>query len=370
MLAFKQAPNFDRPVDAGADNVYDVTLTATDSKDATGSMALQIRVTNEREGVEPPLVTTLGAGSVIAARSGQTGLFRVTRSGAAAFVDAGNGAASELVNVFLAQESGRVLAAADFNGYGVVMLDIDGRGIVLRTVVTPDARVKLSKTIDLAPAGGGQVRGSLQKAESGFLFAALGDPSGDFAQDAVQPLGKLYSISVDPCCGASLGRTYCFDAVPIGSGYGGHIFLLDRGADVEEVSYFGDEWRPLNFGWPFFEADMERMGNAPSPLVGPSFRYRHGEGFFEGHGLTGGAIYTGSIGSLAGMLVMTDESGKIFTQKASALGDGHLHGGPEMENRTADFAPLSGALEEPVAAVMDYNGRLLVLDADGELYAI
>lgn len=102
----------------------------------------------------------------------------------------------------------------------------------------------------------------------------------------------------------------------------------------------------------------------------PSLKYRHGDGFFEGRGLTGGAIYSGSIASLSGMLVVTDESGKIFTQRASALVDGDLHSGSEMENRTADFAPLSGNLDEPVDVVMDYNGRLLVLDADGELYAI
>jgi hypothetical protein len=211
----------------------------------------------------------------------------------------------------------------------------------------------------------------------GFLFGALGDPSGDLAQDAASGYGKFYRVQVDPGCGASVG-TYCVYAelfgdgvhAPAGGGgYQGLSYLLDRGTDQqEEVNYFNQSARPLDFGWPYREGTYERVANPPAAVIGPSLTYGHGNGFFAGMGLTGSTIYSGSIASLAGKVLLTDEAGKIFAFPATFLADGSLHLPTEMENRTADFAPASGTIERPVAIVRDYAGRLFVLDGDGELY--
>ena len=48
-LAFKQSPNYEAPADAGTDNVYNITVVATDSDDQTDMMAVTVTVTNVDE---------------------------------------------------------------------------------------------------------------------------------------------------------------------------------------------------------------------------------------------------------------------------------------------------------------------------------
>ncbi|MBR0551787.1 hypothetical protein [Stakelama marina] len=184
-------------------------------------------------------------------------------------------------------------------------------------------------------------------------------------------------MQVDPYCGASF-YTYCISAelfgdgvhAPAGGGaFQGYSFLLDRGTDQqEEVDYFNQNARPLDFGWPYREGTYERVANPPAAVIGPSLTYAHGDGTFDGTGLTGGIAYSGSIGSLDGKVIVTDETGKFFTFPATFLSDGFLHRADEMENHTADFTPESGAIKRPAAIVRDYAGRLFVLGGDGALY--
>jgi uncharacterized delta-60 repeat protein len=61
-LSFNSAPNFEAPVDAGANNVYDVTLTATDGGGLSGSKALAITVVNANDGPEVNVPATMNTG--------------------------------------------------------------------------------------------------------------------------------------------------------------------------------------------------------------------------------------------------------------------------------------------------------------------
>lgn len=379
VLSFKEAPNFDRPADANTDNRYRVNLSATDGRGGTGSLALTVTVTNDREGVYPSKVADFGAGAIISGKYNDSGVIRVTRSGEIGWFDRAHDRIIEFGNVFLEGESGRPMAVAEYNSLVVVMLEIEGRGIVLRTIVTPFSSFRPGKTIDLAPATVQEQRGSLQKSVDGYLTAAVGDLSGDFAQDANSGLGKLFLVLFNLSCGI-YASDYCFDARVIGSGLrapvgfsrNASILLIDRGAEIDEINLFRSTFLPdeplVNFGWPFFEGDAERMADPPSPLLAPLLTFPHGDGFLEGHGLTGSVDYLGQVSSLYGAVILSDESGKIFTFNGSVF---HTDPQPfELENRTADFVPMSGALEMPVDFEMDYNGRLFVLDADGELYEI
>jgi hypothetical protein len=377
-LAFVSSPNFDRPTDANGDNSYDVKLSASDGKGGTAELALSVKVTNDHEGVNLTRVASgFGSDAVIAPRERMSGLLIVSQDGAVSLVDAATGAIRNVSNVFKAGETGRVLAVADFNFYGVAMLDIAGRGVIVRSIPLPESPAQYIVEADVAAASTMKPRGTLFIGGDGFLFGALGDPSGDLAQDAASGYGKFYRVQVDPGCGASVG-TYCVyaelfgDGVHAPAGGGGYqdlSYLLDRGTDQqEEVNYFNQSARPLDFGWPYREGTYERVANPPAAVIGPSLTYGHGNGFFAGMGLTGSTIYSGSIASLAGKVLLTDEAGKIFAFPATFLADGSLHLPTEMENRTADFAPASGTIERPVAIVRDYAGRLFVLDGDGELY--
>lgn len=379
-LSFARAPNFDQPTDANLDNTYEVTLTATDSKGASTSLTLPVRVTNDREGVNLTRLTGgLGTDAVMAARTrGSDGLIVVSQDGTVREFFGGSGAGNLTGNVFAPGESGRVLAVAHFNGYGVVMLDIRGVGVIVRTIVLQDSVLQYSVSDELAGPSTGAERGTLFIGGDGFLFGALGDPSGSLAQDAASGYGKLFRVQVDPFCGASVG-TYCIFAELFGDGihspaggggYATRSFLLDSGTDQqEEVNYFFQDARPLDFGWPFREGTFARVANPPAAVIGPSVTYTYGNGFFQGQRMTGGLHYTGRIASLDDRILITDRSGKIFAFRAGFLSDGILHTASEMENRTADFAPADGAIERPVAIVRDTAGRLYVLDGDGELYS-
>ena len=49
MLKFMENPDFEKPVDANKDNVYEVTVVVTDSGDLTDTLAVRVEVTNDRE---------------------------------------------------------------------------------------------------------------------------------------------------------------------------------------------------------------------------------------------------------------------------------------------------------------------------------
>lgn len=379
VLAFARAPNYDQPTDANLDNTYEVTLTATDGKGGSTTLTLPVRVTNDHEGVNLTRLTSgLGTDAVIAARiSGSDGLIVVSQDGTVREFFGGDATGNLSGNVFEPGETGRVLAVAHFNGYGVAMLQIAGVGVIVRTIVLQDSILRYVDNDVLAGPSTEAARGTLFIGGDGFLFGALGDPSGGLAQDVSSGYGKLYRVQIDPYCGASFG-SYCLfselfgDGIHSpagGGGYASRSFLLDSGTDQqEEVDYFFQDARPLDFGWPFREGTYVRVANPPAAVIGPSITYTYGDGFFQGQRMTGGVHYRGNISSLDDRILITDRSGKIFAFRAGFLSDGILHAANEMENRTADFAPADGTIERPTAIVRDTAGRLFVLDGDGELY--
>ncbi len=59
-LSFKSAPNFEAPKDAGKDNVYNVTVKASDADKGASTQALKVTVTNVNEA---PVISSNGGGS-------------------------------------------------------------------------------------------------------------------------------------------------------------------------------------------------------------------------------------------------------------------------------------------------------------------
>ena len=380
-LSFVRPPNFDQPTDADYDNLYTITLVAQDANGASTNLTVTVRVTNHAEGISVSRLTTgLGQNAVIAVRTrGAEGLITVSQDGSVREFFNGSADANSAGNVFNQGETGRVLAVAHFNGYGVAMLDIVGLGVVVRTIILQDSRLSYVVEQRIAAPSTQEARGALWIGGDGFLFGALGDPSGNLAQDSASGYGKYYRVQVVPFCGAST-LSYCIFAENFGDGvhspagggrYASRSFLLDSGTgQQEEVSYFQQTARPLDFGWPFWEGTLSRAENPPPQMNGPSLTYTIGDGFFQGRGLTGGVHYTGPIGALDDRVLLTDRAGKIFSFPAGFLSDTAIHSGNEMENRTADFTPSDGTIERPIAIVRDGAQRLYVLDGDGELYQV
>ncbi|MBR0551786.1 hypothetical protein [Stakelama marina] len=139
-LTFVSRPDFERPDDANGDNIYNVTLTASDGKGGKTSLAVSVEVTNDHEGVNlSKIADGFGTDAVIAARTDKSGLIVISQDGSVHQVDAATGTVSDIGNVFKAGETGRVLAVADFNRYGVAMLDIASRGVIVRSVPLLDS---------------------------------------------------------------------------------------------------------------------------------------------------------------------------------------------------------------------------------------
>lgn len=72
-VTFKTAPNFEAPTDAGANNVYDITVTASDGALSTAAQAVAITVTNVDEA---PTLTSSAAASFI--ENGTAAAYTVT----------------------------------------------------------------------------------------------------------------------------------------------------------------------------------------------------------------------------------------------------------------------------------------------------
>jgi len=83
-VTFATAPNFEAPADAGGNNVYDVTVTASDGTNTTAAQAVAITVTNVNE------APTLTSGATSTATLAVNQAFSNDVSGLFSDVDAGN----------------------------------------------------------------------------------------------------------------------------------------------------------------------------------------------------------------------------------------------------------------------------------------
>ena len=82
VLTFNSAPDYENPTDAGANNVYDVEVTLTDSQGTTDVQTLAITITNIND--NPPVITSNGGGSTatINVTAGTSGVTTVTATDA------------------------------------------------------------------------------------------------------------------------------------------------------------------------------------------------------------------------------------------------------------------------------------------------
>ncbi len=79
LLTFDTAPDFETPIDAGGNNIYDVTVQVADGNGGTDAQAIAVTVTNVNEA---PVISSDGAGPTAAvnAAENQTAVTTVTRT--------------------------------------------------------------------------------------------------------------------------------------------------------------------------------------------------------------------------------------------------------------------------------------------------
>jgi hypothetical protein len=186
-LAFVAAPNFEAPADAGANNVYDVVVSASNGS-SSDTQALAVTVGNVNEGVT---ITSNGGGSSASLTRGENGtaVTVVAASdadgGAVTYAIAGGADASRFT-IDAATGALAFIAAPNFeapadsggnNVYDVVVSASDGSFVDTQAIAVTVGNVAEAPVITSSGGGAG---GALSVAENSLVVStvAAADPDG------------------------------------------------------------------------------------------------------------------------------------------------------------------------------------------------
>lgn len=136
ILTFRSAPDFENPTDTGADNIYDVEVTVTDSGDLTATQAIAVTVTDVSEDTTSPAVQILGAPATLADLTPFTVTIQFSEDVTGFSSDGitvGNGAASG----FVAVDAHRYTVAITPTGVGDLTIGV-GAGIAVDGANNPN----------------------------------------------------------------------------------------------------------------------------------------------------------------------------------------------------------------------------------------
>jgi glucose/arabinose dehydrogenase len=389
-LSFVAPPNYDLPVDADGNNVYQVQVSASDGKAST-ALALSVTVTNSKEGVAVHRIATGFTNPVAIAPVSETAMLVAEKNGAVYLLNSQTGTKSLLAQIPAIGTVGvaGLAAAPTFgaNGTFFVMYTTQTGYLVihryLRNPAGPTVPDNFGPLLAVnAPqyAGGGW----LGYDASGTLLAATGDAGGSgdssgSAQDDTSRLGKLLLIAPnpDPYAGATavfyLISTIAkgFHQPNGGSRFGSSVLLADHGQDVaEELDLVSQGTTASNFGWPFREGTRTLGNNTAAGLTDPVLEYFRTPGLRTGQAIVGGAAGPSAIASLRNQYVLADGSGAIFAIDTALIAAGAVRSGDMLERRDADFTPDAGTIDRPVAITAGPSGTLFILDGDGEVFRV
>ena len=385
-LRFDRPPNFDLPVDADADNVYEVTLSASAGGE-TDTLMLRVTVTNDKEGVSVTRVASrLNDPVGFSFIHNSPELLVAEAGGRVLFFDPENGRLTENGFIRDNKRPGEILAIAyafPDSSYqeGVYIVTHDPQDGLYLQAFNSDR--KQTSFVRLGDPWSEPVNASLQA--QGSLYVAIGDARGNLAQNSSSPYGKLIEVpTFNVYGGASLPRPDRLVVAPriIGDGIqmpGGFspaadfLYLADQGSSVEhELAIFQRDWRPLDFGWPFYEGSKAIVNDPPAQILGPTLVYDVGNGTKEGVGIVAGLLNDGNFfEELGDVYVFADRSGKVFTVPRERLSDGFRHSANVFELRTRDFEPDRGTIDMPIGFTLGFGSdHFYILDGDGEIFRV
>ncbi|MET3713655.1 hypothetical protein ABIC65_004390 [Sphingomonas trueperi] len=389
-LSFVAPPNYDLPVDADRNNVYEVQIGASDGK-ATTTLALAVTVTNSKEGIAVRRVASGFVDPVAIAPISASLLLVAEKAGAVYQVNPQTAQKSLLVRIANVGGVGvvAIAAAPDYatSGTFFAMYASESGALVVHRFlrnpagpIVPDNYGPIFVAWTSQYAGGGW----LGFDAAGTLLAATGDAGGTSdpagsAQDGASLLGKLVRITPnpDPYAGAA-PRFFLVSTVAKGlhrpnggSLLGNSLLIADRGQDLaEEINLFATGATAVNFGWPFKEGTRAAIANPPSGLTDPVLEYYRSTGLRTGQAVIGGGMGPSGVASLRGQYVFGDAGGAIFTINANLLAPGTTGTAEMVERRDADFAPDVGSLTRPLAITPGPGATLFILDAGGDIFRV
>ncbi len=417
-LTFVAPPDFESPGDSNRDNVYQVTVTASDGN-ATATQSLTVTVTDV-------------VGTTFRVRRVVTGLDMPVFL---APVPDGSG------RVFVAQLPGRVVILTPSTGQvaATPFLDVttqvstDGERGLLGFATAPDyassgtfyvyltaldGAIEVRRYRTLAgdpnradPASGDVILriahprtnhngGWIGFAADNLLYIATGDGGGagdpdNNGQNRNTLLGKI--LRVDPSRDAfptEADRDYAIPAAnPFVAGGGapevlayglrnpfrcsfdpqtGNLWIGDPGQDtVEEIDLLGPEDAGANFGWPIMEGTVPFRGGSTAGLTLPVAEYRNGVGPREGSTVIGGYVYRGGVESLQGQYLFGDfTQPNLWSFPIAAIIPGTTLPSAQFTIRNIDFAPDVGVYTNIVSFGVDQSGQVYIVDLNGDIFVI
>ncbi|MBV7266422.1 cadherin repeat domain-containing protein [Erythrobacter ani] len=391
-LRFVEVPNFDLPNDADLDNTYEVTL-RVQAGGEQATLALSVEVTNDREGI---VVRRVADGIVdpvaMAQIAGEPILLIAERNGRVLRFNQDDNSVVEDIFIRDNRRPGEILAigAAFFS-------TTYQKGIYMVTHSPTDGLMLQAFNADRGTTGFARLADPWTEPTTvSFIYQpevliAIGSPTQTDAQDPSTMYGKLVRLPfVDPFAGASLPRNILIRPEVIGDGMqrpGGFALpdsdsrvvdsdlsiLADRGSSVfHELTVFGPNWRPLDFGWPNFEGSEAVTADPPDQINGPNLIYEVGDGPKQGEGVIAGQLFRSSFDPAFGdSFVFFDVNGTVFSIESEKLADGFLHSADEFEDKTQDFQPDQGE----IGTLVGYGAGIAstffyLLDSDGELFEV
>jgi len=235
----------------------------------------------------------------------------------------------------------------------------------------------------------------------GFLYISSGDGGsgndpGNNAQDITNNLlGKMLRIDVSgDDFPADPGRNYAIPASNpfVGAtgddeiwAYGlrnpwrasfdratGDMYIADVGQNVREEVDFQPAAGAggANYGWRLREGTIATPtggvgGPAPAGAIEPIYDYLHGGGPSEGFSITGGYVYRGPVADIRGHYFFADfVTNRIWSFRY----DGAVL--TEFTDRTAQFAPNVGSMQNISSFGQDAAGDLYIISLGGEVFKV
>jgi glucose/arabinose dehydrogenase len=214
-----------------------------------------------------------------------------------------------------------------------------------------------------------------------FLYLALGDGGdandpGDRAQDNTNAFGQMVRWNISTATPGSLQAyayglrnpfRFSFDSL------NGDLYIGDvgQGAHEEINIQAGTDTSFRNYGWDVeegtacFDPDPSEPPCGSTSFTDPMWIYDHPASGCRS--VTGGVVYRGAIAEIYGHYFFADYcSDNIWSFKW----DVDAVSSSEVTDRTSQFTPPEGSIDEIVAFGEDGFGELYIVDLGGEIYRV
>lgn len=417
-LSFVAPPDFENPQDQNRDNVYEVTIRASDGT-AASTLNLRVTVTDVLDafrlrrvvsGLNQPLFL-LGRGD------GSNRVFIVEKAGQVEILNLANGLLNTAPFIDLTTSidpSGEqgllgMALAPDFAAsrtFYVHLNNLNGDTEIRRyraQTANPDlADLSTGDVIFTAtqPAASNHKGGWIGFGPDNLLYIALGDGGGSNdsfgnGQNVNSLLAKILRIDpssdgfpADPLRDYAIPPSNPFavsGGAPETFAYGlrnpfrasfdrltGDLYIGDVGQNaIEEISLIRPGEAGLNFGWPVLEGTRVNQPGSTAGMTAPIAEYGHGSGPRQGNSVTGGRVYRGPVEALQGQYVFGDfVSDNVWSIAAASVAQGTTIASSAFAVQTAAFAPDLGAMDNIAAFGEDDAGNLYVVGLDGEVFRL